>query len=164
MKIKGQILLILLLLFSSAHAINLRNNEAQQIADGGDYVKDAVALSTSYETSPRFPGGDKALLDFINREMRYPKCVKEEGVEGRVVVSFYVETDGSLTDIKIVKSVDSRLNKEALRIVKKMPKWEPGQLGDKVARMKYFLPIIFRCNNSTNDSIMVLSPITQEQK
>ena len=115
-----------------------------------------------YEICPRFPGSDKAVLDFIKRNICYPKCVKEEGVEGRVVVSFYVETDGSLTNLSIAKSADSRLNKEALRIVKKMPKWEPGQLGGKVVRMKCFQPIIFRCKDSTNDSILVLSPIMHD--
>lgn len=103
-----------------------------------------------YEICPRFPGGDKVVLDFIKRNMRYPKCVTEEGAEGRVVVSFYVETDGSLTNLSIAKSADSRLNKEALRIIKKMPKWEPGQFGGKVVRMKYSQPIIFRCKDSTN--------------
>ena len=115
-----------------------------------------------YEICPRFPGGDKAVLDFIKRNICNPKCVKEEGVEGRVVVSFYVETDGSLTNFSIAKSADSRLNKEALRIIKKMPKWESGQLGGKVVRMKYFQPIIFRCKDSTNDSIMVIPPIMRD--
>ena len=164
MKIKVRLLSILLLLFSSAHAVNPRNNADQQITEDGISVKNLEVSSENIERSPRFPGGDKALLDFIKREMRYPECVKKEGVEGRVIVCFYVETDGSLTDFKIIRSTDSRLNEEALRIVKKMPKWEPGQIGEKIVRMKYFLPIIFRCNNSTNDSIMVLSPITQEQK
>ena len=89
-------------------------------------VKTDNPLSTSYETCPRFPGGDKALSDFIKRNMIYPKCAKEKNIEGRVLVSFYVETDGSLTNLSIAKSVDSRLDKEALRIVKKMPKWEAG--------------------------------------
>lgn len=115
-----------------------------------------------YEICPCFPGGDKAVLEFIKRNMRYPKSAKENGIEGRVIVSFYVETDGRLTNLSIAKSVDSRLDKEALRIIKKMPKWEPGQFGGKIVRMKYSLPIEFRCKNSTNDSIMVLSPITHD--
>ena len=115
-----------------------------------------------YEICPRFPGGDKAVLEFIKRNMRYPQNAREEGVEGRVVVSFYVETDGSLTNLSIAKSADSRLNKEAFRIIKKMPKWEPGQLGGKIVRMKYFQPIIFRCKNSTNDSTMVIPPIMRD--
>lgn len=115
-----------------------------------------------YEICPRFPGGDKAALEFIKRNMRYPQNAKEEGVEGRVVVSFYVETDGSLTNLSIAISADSRLNKEAFRIIKKMPKWEPGQLGGKIVRMKCFQPIIFRCKDSTNDSTMVIPPIMRD--
>lgn len=115
-----------------------------------------------YEICPRFPGGDKAVSEFVKRNMRYPKSAKEKGIEGRVIVSFDVETDGRLTNLSITKSVDSRLDKEALRIIKKMPKWEPGQFGGKIVRMKYSQPIEFRCNDSTNDSIMVLSPITHD--
>ena len=162
MKIKGQILLILLLLFSSAHAINLRNNADQQITEDGISVKNLEVSSENIERSPRFPGGDKALSDFIKRNMRYPKSAKGTEIEGRVHVGFYVETDGSLTNLSIEKSTDSRLNKEALRIVKKMPKWEPGQLGGIVARMKCVLPITFRCKDSMNDSMMVVSPIMQD--
>ena len=112
-----------------------------------------------YEICPRFPGGDKAVLEFIKRNMSYPKSAKGKGIEGRVVVSFYVETDGSLTNLSIAKSSDSRLNKEALRIIKKMPKWEPGQLGGKIVRMKYFQTIVFKCKDSTKDSTIVIPPI-----
>ena len=90
-------------------------------------------------------------MEFINKNMRYPKIAKEKNIEGRVVVSFYVETDGSITNSSITKSADSSLNEEALRIVKMMPKWEPGQIGGKIVRMKCFLPIIFRCEDATND-------------
>lgn len=159
---KGILLFIALLLFSSVYAANPRNNKDRQIINDVDDVRNAVALSTSYETSPRFPGGDKALSDFIKRNMRHPKSAKGTEIEGRVHVGFYVETDGSLTNLSIEKSTDSRLNKEALRIVKKMPKWEPGQLGGTVARMKYVLPITFRCKDSMNDSMMVISPIMQD--
>ena len=155
MKTKCQLLFVLLLLFSSAYAVNLENIVNQQFIDNGNYVE-------SYEIIPRFPGGDKALSDFIKRNMRYPKSAKKKGIEGRVVVTFYVETDGRLTNFSIAKSVNSQLDKEALRIIKKMPKWEPGQFGGKIVRMKYSLPIEFRCKNSTNDSIMVLSPITHD--
>ncbi len=137
---------------SSAYAVNLRNNKDQQIVDDRDCINNAIALSESYEKSPRFPEGDKALEDFIKRNIRLPKCVKEERIEGRVVVSFYVEIDGSLTYLSIAKSVDSRLNQEALRIIKIMPKWEPGQIGGKIVRMKYFQPIIFSYKDSINNS------------
>ncbi|MDE5998789.1 MAG: energy transducer TonB [Bacteroidaceae bacterium] len=154
MRIPKVLLFILLSLFSSAYATNLQNNDNQQTTDDGNSVKNAVTSPTSYETRPRFPGGDKALFDFIKRNMHYPECAKEKRIEGRVIVSFCVETDGSLTNINIAKSADSRLNEEALRIVKKMPKWEPGQIQGEIVRMKCFVPIEFRCEDSTNDSMM----------
>jgi len=141
MKTKCQLLFVLLLLFSSAYAVNLENIVNQQFIDNGNYVE-------SYEIIPRFPGGDKALSDFIKRNMRYPKSAKKKGIEGRVVVRFFVETDGKLTNFSIAKSVNSQLDKEALRIVKKMPKWEPGQLGGRIVRMSCAVPVLFRCKSS----------------
>ena len=143
MKIKRQLLFVLLLLFSSAYAVNLENTVNQQFIDNRYYVENAV---TSYEIMPRFPGGDKALSDFIKRNMRYPKSAKKKGIGGRVVVTFYVETDGRLTNFSIAKSVNSQLDKEALRIIKKMHKWEPGQLGGRIVRMSCAVPVIFKCN------------------
>ncbi|MDE6721815.1 MAG: energy transducer TonB [Bacteroidaceae bacterium] len=154
MRIPKVLLFILFPLFSSAFAVNLKSNENQQTTDDENAVKNVVTSPTSYEIRPRFPGGDKALFDFIKRNMHYPECAKEKRIEGRVIVSFCVETDGSLTNINIAKSVDSRLNEEALLIVKKMPKWEPGQIKGEIVRMKCFLPIEFRCEDSTNDSMM----------
>ena len=122
----------------------------------------AQMFDCEHYESPRFPGGDKAVMDFIKRNMSYPQSAKEKGVEGRVVVSFYVETDGSLTNLSIAKSADSRLNEEALRIIKKMPKWEPGQFRGKNVRMKYYQPVVFRCKDSTNDSTMVIPPIMHD--
>lgn len=88
--------------------------------------------------------------------MHYPKSAMKKGIAGRVVVKFYVETDGRLTDFRIEKSVNSQLDKEALRIIKKMPKWEPGQLGGRVVRMGCAVPVIFRCENS--HAPLVLKP------
>lgn len=168
MKIKGNLLFALLLLISSVYAANLKYQEYQHINEE-DLPKNAVTSTTSnetcprltsgdtvpssqteelYETCPRFPGGDKALLDFIKRNMCYPKCAKEKKIEGRVVVCFYVETDGSISNLNITRSVDSVLNEEALRIIKNMPKWEPGQLGGEIVRMRCFVPIVFRCEDS----------------
>jgi TonB family protein len=155
MKTKCQLLFVLLLLFSSAYAVNLENIVNQQFIDNGNYVE-------SYEIIPRFPGGDKALSDFIKRNMRYPKSAKKKGIEGRVVVRFFVETDGKLTNFSIAKSVNSQLDKEALRIVKKMPKWEPGQLGGRIVRMSCAVPVLFRCKSS--HAPLVLRPDSTNRK
>lgn len=149
MKINRYLSFVLLLLFSSIYAVNLKANEDLPIEE--ESVANVTISTHPYEISPHFPGGDKALLEFIKNNMCYPKIAKEKRIEGRVIVCFYVETDGSITNPSIAKSANSLLNEEALRIVKKMPKWEPGQIGGKIVRMKCFLPITFRCENSMND-------------
>lgn len=95
---------------------------------------------------PQFPGGKESLLQYLKDNRQYPADAVEEGIEGRVIVSFYVETDGSLSEIKVVKSLSPSLDSEALRLVKSMPKWIPGKVNDKARRMKYSIPVIFKFN------------------
>lgn len=96
------------------------------------------------EQMPAFPGGNAALQKYLKENVRYPVVAQENGVQGRVVVSFIVERDGSITDVNIVKSVDPSLDKEAQRVVKSMPKWIPGQQNGSAVRVKYNLPVMFR--------------------
>jgi TonB family protein len=96
------------------------------------------------EEMPSFPGGQKALQAFVDSVMRYPVVAQEHCLQGRVVVAFAVEKDGSLTDIKVVKSVDPSLDREALRIVKMMPRWIPGRQEGQLMRVKYVIPITFQ--------------------
>lgn len=95
------------------------------------------------EKMPEFPGGGQAILDFIAKTLQYPQIAKENGIEGRVVCSFIVEKDGSLSDINIVRGVDPSLDKEALRIIGEMPKWNPGTQRGKAVKVKYSVPINF---------------------
>ena len=78
------------------------------------------------EQMPSFPGGPQALMQWLSENVRYPVVAQENGVQGRVVVSFVVERDGSITDLKVVRSADPSLDKEAARVVKSMPRWIPG--------------------------------------
>ena len=96
------------------------------------------------EQMPSFPGGQGALMDFLSNNVKYPVVAQENGVQGRVVVSFVVEKDGSITDVKVVKSVDPSLDKEAARVVKSMPKWIPGKQNGSAVRVKYNVPVSFR--------------------
>ena len=84
------------------------------------------------EQMPEFPGGYEVMQEFIKRVMVYPAIAKKQGIQGRVVLTFVVEKDGSLTNIRVVKSVDPALDKEAVRIVKQMPHWIPGREHDYV--------------------------------
>ena len=96
------------------------------------------------EQMPSFPGGDKALLEYLSNNIKYPVVAQENGVQGRVVVSFVVEKDGSITDVKVVRSVDPSLDKEAQRVVKSMPKWIPGKQNGSAVRVKYNVPVSFK--------------------
>ena len=91
-----------------------------------------------------FPGGMPACLQFLYKNIKYPPIAQENGTQGQVVLQFVVERDGSIGDIKVVKSVDPYLDKEALRVVKTMPKWKPGMQRGKPVRCRFTLPVRFR--------------------
>ena len=96
------------------------------------------------EDMPEFPGGGEGLKDYLKTNVIYPQEAKEKGITGRVLVSFIVERDGSLTDIKIKKSVDPILDNEALRVVSGMPAWKPGKTRDKLYRVICTVPVSFQ--------------------
>ncbi len=96
------------------------------------------------EQMPSFPGGNAALMKYLSENIKYPVVAQENGIQGRVVVSFVVERDGSITDVRVVKSVDPSLDKEAMRVVKGMPNWIPGKQNGSAVRVKYNVPVAFR--------------------
>ena len=91
----------------------------------------------------RTESGDKGLMAFLRNNIKYPEVAEENGIQGRVVTTFVIEADGSITDVNVLKSVDPSLDKEALRVVKSMPKWISGMQNGKPARAKFTLPITF---------------------
>ena len=96
------------------------------------------------EQMPSFPGGQAALFEFLSKNIRYPVEAEENGIQGRVIVTFVVERDGSITDVRVVKSVDPSLDKEAVRVTKSMPHWNPGMQNGGPVRVKFTLPVTFR--------------------
>lgn len=96
------------------------------------------------EQMPSFPGGPSALMEWLSNNVKYPVVAQENGVQGRVVVSFVVERDGSLSDVKVDRGAEPSLDKEAVRVVKAMPKWTPGKLKGKPVRTKHNEPFSFR--------------------
>ncbi len=95
------------------------------------------------EDMPEFPGGEAALRQFIANAIKYPVIAQENGIQGRVYVTFVVNTDGSIADAKIARGVDPSLDKEALRVVNTLPKWKPGMQRGKAVRVSYTVPINF---------------------
>lgn len=96
------------------------------------------------DEEPSFPGGKSAMKSFMNNTLKYPRVAEENGIQGTVVVSFVVERDGSITDVKVVRGVDPSLDKEASRVVRAMPRWIPGKQNGSAVRVKYNVPVAFR--------------------
>lgn len=96
-----------------------------------------------FEESPQFSGGQRALMEYLRTNLHYPPAAAKKGVEGRVLVSFVVEKDGAISDVKILRSRDADLDAEAMRVVKAMPPWEPGRMKGSPVRMRFTLPITF---------------------
>ena len=96
------------------------------------------------ENAPEFPGGNAALMQFLGKNIKYPTIAQENGTQGRVIVQFVVNRDGTIVDPKVVKSVDPYLDKEALRVINSMPKWKPGMQRGKAVRVKFTVPVMFR--------------------
>lgn len=100
-------------------------------------------IFTVVENMPEFPGGEVAMYKFINKHIDYPRMAKESGISGRVFVTFVVERDGSVTDVKILRGIGGGCDEEAMRVIKMMPKWNPGEQRGKPVRVQYRMPIKF---------------------
>uniref|UniRef100_UPI004025736E energy transducer TonB n=1 Tax=Prevotella sp. TaxID=59823 RepID=UPI004025736E len=108
------------------------------------HVVEETKIFTVVEQMPMYPGGDAALMGYLRDNIKYPTVAAENGVQGRVVVGFVVERDGSITDVNILRGVDPSLDREAMRVVKSMPRWNPGKQNGSAVRVKYQVPVSFR--------------------
>jgi len=98
------------------------------------------------EDQPEFPGGTAALMEYLRKNIKYPSICRENNIQGRVLVTFVVNKDGTIVDPEIVKSVNPSLDKEALRVISNMPNWKPGYQRGKPVRVKYSVPVNFKLN------------------
>ena len=96
------------------------------------------------EQMPEFPNGQEALMLYIAKQVKYPAEAKKAGAYGRVFIGFIVEPDGSLSDFKVLRGIGFGCDEEALRVVKSMPKWQPGMQRGKAVRVKYLVPVNFK--------------------
>ncbi len=96
------------------------------------------------EENAQFPGGDEACMRWLHDHIKYPSICQEQGVQGRVIVAFVVNKDGSIVDVKVLRSPDQHLSDEAVRVVKQMPKWKPARQGNRSVRSRFNLPVMFR--------------------
>ncbi len=93
---------------------------------------------------PEFPGGGSAFIQWLTRQLRYPQLAQSQKIQGRVVVSFIVNKDGSIADVKLEKSVNALLDREALRVIRMMPRWKPGVHNNQPCRTMVAVPVVFK--------------------
>ena len=96
------------------------------------------------ETMPSFPGGAGELMKYLSSNVKYPIIAQENGIQGRVIVQFTVRKDGSIDDVQVVRSADPNLDKEAIRVIKSMPNWKPGEQRGKKVNCKFTVPVVFK--------------------
>lgn len=123
---------------------------AQKSLDDFQILRDSIG--DRIETNPEFPGGESACMQWLAQNIKYPSICIEQGIQGRVYVQFIVEKDGFITNIKAVKSPSPFLSKEAIRLVKQMPRWKPGTVNGVPVRIKFTLPIKFLLTSESDSS------------
>ena len=124
------------------------DNDESYIDESGAVVK----VFDICEQMPSFPGGQEGLFAYLSKNIRYPAVAEENGIQGRVIVAFFVGKDGSINNVRVVKGVDKSLDNEAIRVVKSMPRWLPGRANGEPVAVKYTVPVTFKLGEITEDT------------
>lgn len=133
-----KVLFVLALLLSAHTAMHAQSNQSTERNASDEKIFDVV------EQPPSFPGGQAALLKWLSANTQMPEGSEKLCYQGRIIVGFVVEKDGSVSNAKIIHGNDSALDKEAIRIVMSMPKWTPGRQNGRNVRTKYNVPVNFK--------------------
>ncbi len=110
-----------------------------------DSIENEIVELTVVEQMPEFPGGQNALIQYLSQNIRYPLIAKENKIQGRTLVSFVVEKDGKISNVQVLRSSgDMMLDREAMRVIRSMPRWRPGFMKGQPVRVQYQVPITFK--------------------
>ena len=115
-------------------------------ANSQDIIEDKVYFTL--DEMPEFPGGEDALRNYIMNDVKYPEIAKENGIQGKVFISFVVSKNGSVKDVKVARAVDTLLDKEALRVIKSLPGFKPGKQRGQTVNVNYIIPVNFVLDKS----------------
>ena len=154
-KLLATLPVLALLLIVNARASAQQAKQTEQTAYE-TIIKDATdvkmvnndSIYQMVEVMPEFPGGTAKMMDYLSKNIKYPEEAKEKGISGRVFLSFVIEKDGAVSNVKVAKGIGKECDDEALRVVKAMPKWKPGLMKGKPVRVNYMLPIFFKLDES----------------
>jgi len=128
-------------------ADDLKQPAKKSDASKADMKPDKNGVYQIVEEMPEFPGGERALLDYIGKNIRYPEAAKEKEIQGRVFIGMVVEKDGSVGEVKVLRGIGGGCDEEAVRVISSMPKWKPGMQDGKPVRVSYQIPIFFKLDN-----------------
>ncbi len=130
--------------------VNAEDDKAEEVViaapvEAPQEEEEEEVIFVVVESMPEFPGGQQALFKYLSENVKYPVIAQENGIQGRVICQFVVNKDGSIVDVEVVRSGgDPSLDKEAIRVIKSMPKWKPGKQRGKPVRVKYTVPVNFK--------------------
>jgi len=147
---QAQRLLLFIIALMAAYPLNAQMRKITCPVSGqGGCAETGERFTVVYEyncvdSQPHFPGGDIAMIQFINHERRYPSEAYDRGVQGRVLCGFVVNEDGSISNVEVMRGVEDSLNREAVRIISEMPDWKAGELDGRAVPVYCVLPIPFR--------------------
>ncbi|PKO97844.1 MAG: hypothetical protein CVU14_09205 [Bacteroidetes bacterium HGW-Bacteroidetes-9] len=126
------------------NVVSGKSKKASRVKSTSDEAEaDEQEIFTVVEESPQYPGGEEARVKFLQDNLRYPDKAREDGIQGTVYISFVVETDGAITDIRVLRGIGSGCDEEAVRAIKKMPRWIAGKQRGKPVRVQFNMPIVF---------------------
>lgn len=111
--------------------------------EGRGKGENSEEVFTVVERPPQFPGGEEKMMEYIGNKLNYPREARENGIQGRVVIQFVIDEKGRVTDAKVVKGIGYGCDEEALRVIRKMPRWKPGTQRGKKVKVRYVIPIRF---------------------
>lgn len=131
---------------STADVKGTDEEHGMDISELNNQIVGEDTISAPYvvvEQMPEFPGGESALQNYLRSSVKYPKIALENGIQGKVYISFVVDTNGGISNVKVTRGIDTALDKEAMRVIKAMPKWIPGKQNGQAVRVSFTLPINF---------------------
>lgn len=144
--------IIALMLIGNAQNTFSQQKEKVEIAsltENPTTSEDQLPPFVMVEQMPQFPGGESAMMQYIGTNLKYPESAAKENIEGRVILRFVVTKTGDITDVSVLRGLDSRCDEEAMRVVRAMPKWTPGKQGGKDVDVYYTLPILYKLQKET---------------
>ena len=151
----------------SVVTIREKSSLAPQETEIGSKQEDHSEVYDMVTESPEFPGGPKAMMEYLTTNMRYPQIAKENGIQGRVILQFVVDETGKVTDPKILRGVDPALDLEAIRLVEAMPQWTPGKQDGKAVAVRYTVPVSFKLDSegeaSSQDGVISIKAVVSNE-